>query len=278
MPTSNNHILVFDSGVGGLSIVEHIQQQLPHASICYLADNALHPYGLLKEQMLIDRVVELVAHTVKQQQPDIVVIACNSASTLVLPALRAALNIPVVGVVPAVKPAAIQSTTKVIGLLATPGTIARDYTDVLIKDFALDCTVISLGSNKLVQLVERKLSGEHIDLNDYLQVLEPFKQHPHWPKADTVVLACTHFPLVKQELALAAPHIKHWIDSGDAIARRVVQLKQQQNFQPQTDITTVREHKNVALFTDINKIAEPLHHTLNNYGFKQISHVYLPNN
>ena len=134
MNTVTANILVFDSGVGGLSIVEHIQQLLPASRLCYLADNKHFPYGLLDAPALIARVSDLISAAVQHQQADIVVIACNTASTLVLPELRRILDIPVVGVVPAIKPAAKLSLNKVIGLLATPGTIQRDYTDDLIGD------------------------------------------------------------------------------------------------------------------------------------------------
>ncbi|WP_101756982.1 glutamate racemase [Oceanicoccus sp. KOV_DT_Chl] len=273
MQASNDHILVFDSGVGGLSIIGHLRQQLPQASICYLADNAMHPYGLLDESVLINRVLEVVAKAIAQQQPDIVVIACNSASTLVLPHLRAQFSMPIVGVVPAIKPAALHSESKVIGLLATPGTIARDYTDELINDFAIDCDVIRLGTNKLVQLVEQKLAGEKIALAAYQQVLEPFAQHPLWPQADTVVLACTHFPLVKNELATALPHIKYWIDSGEAIARRVLQLRQTAATEASTQKsqTSATPAGDIALLTENGSVPDNLRQTFKNYGFEQIN-------
>lgn len=233
------HILVFDSGVGGLSIVAHLRTQLPHASISYLADNEHFPYGTLQPQQLTERVEGLLCQLSRAIDPDLIVVACNTASTLALPALRSSLAIPIVGVVPAIKPAAQITASKVIGLIATPGTISRDYTDELINEFASELTIIRLGSTELVRLVEDLLpvadalqrGSATIDnkLNDELnkhchRILRPLLDHPQVEQMDTVVLACTHFPLIQQQLAAALPQVKHWIDSGDAVARRVVDL------------------------------------------------------
>ena len=218
------HILVFDSGVGGLSIVEHLRLALPGVAITYLADTLFFPYGMMQEQALVKRVVTLLGQAHERYNPDLIVVACNTASTLVLPTLRETLTIPIVGVVPAIKPAAQLSTSKVIGLLATPGTIRRDYTDELIADFAPECEVIRVGSSQLVQVAEEALRGCHHDPDVFRTALAPFFEHRRSGELDTIVLACTHFPLVKEQLAMAAPGISHWVDSGAAIARRVRQL------------------------------------------------------
>ena len=222
-PTRSN-ILVFDSGVGGLSIVEPIRNSLPGYSISYLADNGGYPYGLLDENVLIERVCTLITKVANLCQPDIIIIACNSASTLVLPRLRDLLTQPIIGVVPAIKPAAQQSASSVIGLLATPGTIGRDYTDKLIADFAPHCKIVSVGSAELVELVENKYAGKPVCLHALENILEPFKASVASEQMDTVVLACTHFPLIKQELAEAMPEITHWVDCGTAIANRAKAL------------------------------------------------------
>lgn len=258
------HILVFDSGVGGLSIVEHIRQQLPASSLSYLADNKHFPYGLLEEQLLIARVCTLISAAVQRQPTDIVVIACNTASTLVLPALRRILDIPVVGVVPAIKPAAQQSHSKVIGLLATPGTIQRDYTDDLIGNFGNDCDIIRVGSSTLVTMVEQLLAGDSVEAQAFSDIMALFENHPHWQRMDTVVLACTHFPLVKEQLAKAAPQVEHWIDSGAAIARRVGSLLQG------TSLNKNDCQENIALITDTNKLSSRLRAQLGHRGFSRI--------
>jgi len=222
MNTQPPHILVFDSGVGGLSIVQAIQQHTPTFPITYLADNLHFPYGLLDEDFLVDRVEQLLLQVV-QASPhvDMIVVACNTASTLVLPRLRARLSIPIVGVVPAIKPAAALSANRTIGLLATPGTVKRSYTDDLINEFAPHCDVIKVGSSELVTLAEAKISGAPLPPDAIEAIVAPFKAYP---LLDTVVLACTHFPLLAEELAAALPNVTHWVDSGEAIARRVAFL------------------------------------------------------
>lgn len=259
------NILVFDSGVGGLSIVNHLRNIIPHSNLIYLADNLLFPYGLLQEQALINRVTELISKTVTSYDIDIIIIACNSASTLVLPHLRNLTTTPIVGVVPAIKPAAAQSVSKVIGLLATPGTIRRDYTDTLIGDFAPDCDIIRVGSPELVQIVEQKIAGTEIPPQVFADVMTPFRCHPQWQALDTMVLACTHFPLINAELRAAAPEIKYWVDSGAAIARRVKQLIDEQSVyqsKPQQD--------DIALVTSISALSPTLHSTFQQFGFAEI--------
>jgi glutamate racemase len=211
-------ILIFDSGVGGLSISAAIQAQYPHCAISYASDNAAFPYGTKTEEVLIARVDKVLHRLQTITQADIIVVACNTASTVALPTIRERFSIPIIGVVPAIKPAARISQTKVIGLLATPGTVSRHYTDQLIDEFASDCRVIKVGSNELVLLAEQKLRGINLTQAQLVPLVQALRDNP---ELDTVVLACTHFPLIKAELQLALPNISHWVDSGDAIARRV---------------------------------------------------------
>lgn len=269
MASTSANILVFDSGVGGISIVSHIQQLIPDANLSYLADNALFPYGMLNDQTLIKRVCLLIQHSLAITQPDLIVIACNSASTLVLPALRQQLDIPIVGVVPAIKPAALQSQSKVIGLLATPGTIKRDYTDELIGEFARDCQIIRVGSSELVTLVEAMIAGHPPDISQLEAVLQPFNKHPQGELLDTVVLACTHFPLIREPLAAAAPAIRYWVDSGEAIARRVQSLLLQ-------SVASPKPHRPpIALFTDTAKINQAVATYFASYGLGNIQQLEL---
>lgn len=218
--TASARILVFDSGVGGLSIASEIQSQLPNCSIAYCSDNAAFPYGTKGEQELVKR-LDCVLHAVIKEDPiDIIVVACNSASTLALPHIRSHFSQPTVGVVPAIKPAAAISNTKVIGLLATPGTVSREYTQRLIADFAHDCEVEMVGSADLVQLAEQKLRGDKIEQQQLTPILEKFSN----PEMDTVILACTHFPLLREEIQLWFGDKVRLVDSADAIARRVAYL------------------------------------------------------
>jgi glutamate racemase len=215
---------VFDSGVGGLSIVQEIRSLLPALGIDYLADNAFFPYGTKGEAELAQRVVAVIGAAIAQLQPTLVVIGCNSASTIALELLRDRFKLPFVGVVPAIKPAAAASVTKTIGLLATEGTIMRDYTRALAKQFAHDCTLVSHGSSELVLQAERLLRGEQPDRELIRRELARLWSQPGADRIDAVVLGCTHFPLLKSLLVELAPTPVQWVDSGAAIARRVASL------------------------------------------------------
>ncbi|WP_283106553.1 glutamate racemase [Shewanella submarina] len=213
-------ILVFDSGIGGLSVLSEIRSLLPGRDYVYLFDNARLPYGELQDEVLISGCVDLVVRLSRQIDAALVVIACNTASTLVLPALRAQLSIPVVGVVPAIKPAAQLSRVGEIGLLATPGTIKRDYTRQLIEDFAGDSQVHLFASSELVLLAERKMAGAPVNYEDLMKILAPIKE----TDLDVLVLGCTHFPMLKQEMRDCLGDKVSLLDSGKAIARRVDSL------------------------------------------------------
>ncbi|MEP3889392.1 MAG: glutamate racemase [Hellea sp.] len=215
------HALIFDSGVGGLSVAAEIRKRLPQLQLSYGADDAFRPYGEKTEAQLQARLPGLLWQLTETVNPDIVVIACNTASTTALKGIRAALDIPVIGVVPAIKPAAAVSRTKTIAVLGTPGTVERRYVDELINDFASDCRVLLQGSVNLVDIAEKKLAGEPVDLNWIKTELAPIFSGRHGADIDAVVLACTHFPLLRDELKASVTQSVKWIDSGDAIARRV---------------------------------------------------------
>lgn len=273
MHAQPSHILVFDSGIGGLSVTHAIQSRVPNVEITYLADNKLFPYGLLEEEQLISRVVDLIsplAENSAHSPLDLVVIACNTASTTVLPAIRQRLSLPIVGVVPAIKPAAQISLTKTIGILATPATVKREYTDQLITAFAKDCHIIKVGSTELVHLAEQKLRGETITEEAIRSIVHPFFVADEIDQLDTIVLACTHFPLLSKELAQAMPQIKHWVNSGDAIARRVASLLKENN----ETAPSSQQHplKGKALFTDYSTVTEHLRSYLNSMNLDAIAY------
>ena len=217
-------IVIFDSGVGGLSVFEQVAASLPKADYVLVCDNLEFPYGDKSEQCLNQRVLNVMQRIVEQFKPDLAVVACNTASTIVLPLLRESFHIPIVGVVPAVKPASERSLSREFGLLATPATVARSYTQSLLNQFASDCTVMKVGSSRLVEIAETKLYGGTVDMQALEAELRPFLQNPN---CDVLVLACTHFPLLNKEISSIFEDNNHaieLIDSGSGIARRVVQL------------------------------------------------------
>lgn len=217
-------ILVFDSGLGGLTVHDEIRKARPDAEIIYLADDAVFPYGRLGEAELVMRVIGVVGAEIARSRPDIVVIACHTASTLVLPPLRAAFQIPFVGTVPAVKPAGLATRSKLISVLATPGTCARDYTRALIDEFAAGCAVKLVGCERLASIAESKLRGGTADGEAIRAEIAPAFIEADGAQTDVVVLACTHYPLLLEELNALAPWPVTWIDPAPAIARRVTQL------------------------------------------------------
>ncbi|MBI1188227.1 MAG: glutamate racemase [Alphaproteobacteria bacterium] len=217
-------VLLFDSGVGGLSVFDAIVEAGLPVEIDYVADAAWLPYGEKPDDALRARVPALIAALERAEAPDLVVLACNTASTIALAETRAAIAVPVVGVVPPIKPAAALTRTGVIGVLATPATIRRPYTDALIREFAADVHVIRVGDAGLVAAAEAKLSGAGAPSAAIADAVAALFGAPRGDALDVVALACTHFPLLREELAAAAPRPVAWLESGAAIARRVAAL------------------------------------------------------
>jgi glutamate racemase len=228
MPDSSQlgreHVLLFDSGVGGLSIAEQVGNHLPGARLSYVLDNAYFPYGGKEETGLSARLTALVEGAVASLRPDLVILACNTASTLALDAIRERLSVPVVGTVPAIKPAANMTETGVIGLLATPSTVSSPYIDNLVRDHAGHCRVVRQAAPRLVRAAEEKLRGRRVPDSDIGSVVSSLFENEDSDDLDTVVLGCTHFPLLLEELTAIAPWPVNWIDSGTAIARRAREL------------------------------------------------------
>ena len=220
-------LLFFDSGVGGLSVLQPTRALLPHAPIVYAADNAGYPYGTKSEAELAARVPALLGRLVERFRPRLAVIACNTASTIALDHVRAALEIPVVGTVPAIKPAAERSTSRVIGVLGTEATVRQPYVDDLAARFAADCIVLRHGSPELVELAEAKLAGHELPPGAVRSAILPLIEQPRGDEIDVMVLACTHFPLLAPEIATAFPAIAQ-VDGGPGIARRIAHLTEGQ--------------------------------------------------
>jgi len=224
----NAPILLFDSGVGGLSVLAPIRALMPSLNFIYAADNAGFPYGTKSEVDIAARVPALLGRLVERYRPRLAVIACNTASTIALAPVRAALDLPVVGTVPAIKPAAEASKSRVIGVLGTQATVRQAYVDRLSTEFAADCTVLRHGSARLVEIAEAKLRAEPVSLAEVAAELNGLVSQPEGARMDRVVLACTHFPLLRDELQAAAEILGQrglgFDDGGLGIARRVKAL------------------------------------------------------
>jgi glutamate racemase len=216
-------ILVFDSGLGGLTVFREIARARPDARLIYAADDALFPYSRVEETALVERVLAVMDELIAEHQPDLAVIACNTASTLVLPALRGRFHLPFVGTVPAIKPACASSVTRRVSVLGTEATVRREYTQALIRQYGGDCRVTLVGSARLAGFAEAELSGSPAD-DDAIrdEMLPCFVDDGR--RTDTIVLACTHYPLLTGRLERLAPWPVRFIDPAPAIARRVVDL------------------------------------------------------
>src|SRR5690349_4539814 len=204
-------ILVFDSGVGGLTVFREIAQARPDARFVYVGDDAVFPYGKIPEATLVERVVQVMGGLIQSHRPDLVVIACNTASTLVLPALRARFALPFVGTVPAIKPACAASQSKLVSVLGTEATVAREYTHALIRNFGEGCDLTLVGSGRLAALAEASLAGEPVDDAAIRAEIAPCFVEDG-ARTDTVVLACTHYPLLMERFERLAPWPVRWID------------------------------------------------------------------
>lgn len=259
-------LLIFDSGVGGLSVLRAIRALLPEAPIVYVADNAGFPYGTRSELEIDTRVPALLGRLTERYHPRLIVIACNTASTIALGAARAALDIPVVGTVPAIKPAALLSRTRAIGVLGTQATVRQPYVDRLSAEFASDCLVLRHGSARLVELAEARLRGLPTDAADFRAELDGLLDQPGGERIDTVVLACTHFPLVEAELAAVAPRPLTFVDGSAGIARRVAHLVAGQQW-PETP------PPGIAVFTARTDIPPALAEGLHSFGLDRIEYL-----
>jgi glutamate racemase len=223
-PLASPTIVVFDSGLGGLTVHREIAKARPDARIVYAADDAVFPYGRLAEAELVSRVVAVMDQLVLTHDPDLVVVACNTASTIALPALRARFAVPFVGTVPAIKPACAASATKMVSVLGTEATVKREYTRALIREFAAGCEVTLVGSPNLAALAEHHLRGEPVTDEAIAAEVAPCFVANGAGRTDTIVLACTHFPLLLERLQRLAPWPVTFLDPAPAIARRVVDL------------------------------------------------------
>ena len=238
---AHSPILLFDSGVGGLTVLAELRKVLPDPPLIYAADMAGLPYGTKSESQIAARVAGLLGKMSERYRPRLVCIACNTASTIALGMVREVLEVPIVGTVPAIKPAAALTQTGVIGLLGTEATIRQAYVDNLEAEFASDKTLLRYAAPQLVDAAEAKLRGQTPSPEAIKEAAEGLKALDGCERIDTVVLACTHFPLLEDELAAHFVPGTRFVHGADGIARRIAQLTQGQRFdrtQPDKAITT----------------------------------------
>lgn len=264
--TSARPLLVFDSGVGGLSVLGAIRALLPGASLVYAADSAGYPYGTKRPAEIEARVPALLGRLAERYAPELIVIACNTASTIALDAVRAALDLPVVGTVPAIKPAALLSRTRAIGVLGTEATVRQPYVDRLSAEFAADCAVFRHGSAELVDFAEARLRGEAVPPGACARALDGLFSQPGGERIDTIVLACTHFPLIEAELAAAAARPVRFVDGKEGIARRTAWLTRDLDW-------PAEPAEGIALFTGRATDVEAYRPGLARYGLTRLERL-----
>ena len=256
--------MLFDSGVGGLTVLAELRKILPDAPVIYAADLAGLPYGEKSEAQIAARVAGLLGRMSERFKPRLACIACNTASTIALGMVREVLEIPIVGTVPAVKPAAAMTQTGVIGLLGTAATIRQAYVDKLEAEFAHDKTLLRHAAPGLVEAAEAKLRGEPVDMAVIKAAADALRAMPQGESIDTVVLACTHFPLLADELAQAFGPDVRFVDGAAGIARRIVHLTQNQQFE--------RASPDLAVTTGPLAGLEALASQIENHGITRLEH------
>jgi len=223
-PSFGPCILIFDSGMGGLSVVRALRDVAPQAQLAYAADNEAFPYGDWEEGALVERMIDVLGRLIERIEPDVIIIACNTASTIGLEALRHKFDVPFVGTVPAIKPAANMTKTGYVSVLATPGTVRREYTKALIDTYAYHCKVTLHGAENLAAMAEAKLNGQGVDLDVLAAEVAPVFVEEEGGRTDVVVLGCTHYPLLLEELKQVAPWPVEFIDPAPAIARQAMRV------------------------------------------------------
>jgi glutamate racemase len=247
--------MLFDSGMGGLTVARAVRTQLPHAHLVYAADSAGFPYGAWKEDRLVARILAVVGALIGRVRPHVAVIACNTASTIALAALRKTYAVPFVGTVPAIKPAAALTRSGIIGVLATPGTVRREYTFALIHTYAYHCKVFLHGAARLAEIAEGKLKGHAVDSDELRREIQPVFRKRGGGRTDVVVLGCTHYPLLAEDIAKVAPWPVSYIDPAPAIARRLADILDETRLD---EAETPVPADGTAIFTTESGIADSL--------------------
>lgn len=260
-PAPDAPILLFDSGIGGLTVLAELRSVLPQAPVLYVADVAGLPYGEKTEAQIAARVAGLLGRLSERFAPRLITIACNTASTIALGMVRDVLQVPIVGTVPAIKPAAAMTRTGTIGLLGTAATIRQAYVDQLEAEFAADKRLLRHAAPGLVQAAEARLRGGQVDPAAIAAAVNGLRNQPGGDAIDTVVLACTHFPLLVDKLSHAFGPDVRFVDGAAGIARRVAHLVEGQ--------LLIRNAPNRALFTGDGGDLQVIAPALLRYGIEQ---------
>jgi len=259
-PAPDAPILLFDSGIGGLTVLAELRHVLPQAPVLYVADTAGLPYGEKTEAQIAARVAGLLGRLSERFAPRLITIACNTASTIALGMVRDVLQVPIVGTVPAIKPAAAMTRTGTIGLLGTAATIRQAYVDQLEAEFATGKRLLRYAAPQLVQAAEARLRGRAMESGAIDAAVAGLRNQPGGDAIDTVVLACTHFPLLVDKLSHAFGPDVRFVDGAAGIARRIAHLTDGQSF--------IRNSPDRALFTGPGDDLEAVAPALLHYGIE----------
>ncbi|MCP4932635.1 MAG: glutamate racemase [bacterium] len=266
---STPKIIVFDSGLGGLTVYRELRDTLPNARYLYIADTDAFPYGNLHKGELLTRLLALFDRLIEREKPDICVIACNTASTIALAHLRDHFEVPFIGTVPAIKVAAQQTRTGLFSVLGTPSTVAQDYTLDLVERYAGSCEVTMVGASDLAMLAEQFMQGEKVDEDLLRHEIAPAFARRNGQRTDCIALGCTHYPLLVDLMHKVAPWSVTYIDPAAAIARQTQRVLSQHS---------VRKHAatesgaNQLLYTGGDGIGENISPFLQAMGLLDVSH------
>jgi len=273
IPTDNT-ILIFDSGIGGLSVIREVRVLLPEYRFVYVGDDMGFPYGEWDEPGLIQRILDLYHHLMDRFNPVLSIVACNTASTLIMSSLRKHYDIPFVGIVPAIKPAAQRTASGLFSVLATPGTTRRRYTQLLVEQFAGHHDVSLVGATRLARMAEDHMQCKPIDTALLREEILPCFIEKAGKRTDIITLGCTHYPFLVNEMRKVAPWPVDWLDPAEAVARRALSLIQvtptfvaQQVTSPYAG-NTILECRDVAVMTSGNPPA-PIDRLLHAFGFER---------
>lgn len=253
-------ILVFDSGIGGLTVLREARAIMPEHRFIYVGDDLGFPYGDWEETALVERMIALFADFLSRYEPQLAIVACNTASTLIMPALRERFSIPFVGTVPPIKPAAERTCSGLVTVLATPGTVSRQYTRDLIDEFATGIDVNLVGATRLARLSERYMQGHAIDDAELRAEIAPCFVERDGRRTDIVVLGCTHYPFLVNEMRKRAPWPVDWIDPSEAIARHARSL-----IQPSA--SAINLERDIAIMTS-GQPGDAVRRLLQGFGFR----------